>query len=159
MAVPQRHKKCGVVKSLIHDIIVGRDFPLFIELWNQVQTGLPGQPRGLGTLGIERPKSEGSDPEPPTTHTPNADIPIVNNEVAENVNLVDNVHVSGLKTELTSEGEVSSLQVMLGGMKRNFTHCRSRLRRMMRKLPLDQCTQTWMYPGVRLALLNSRILL
>ena len=105
-------QEVGVVKSLIHDIIVGRDCPLFLELWDQVQTGLPGE---LGTLSLEGTESGGSGPETSTTHPSNVEIPVGDNDVAENLSSNNSGPVSGLKTELNSEGgEVSPLQVMLG---------------------------------------------
>ena len=57
-----------------------------------------------------------SGPKTSTTHPSNVAIPVVDNDIAEDVSLDNNGPVSDLKTELTSEGgEVSPLQVMLGG--------------------------------------------
>ena len=98
-------QEVGVVKSLIHDIIVGRDCPLFLELWTQVQMGLPGE---LGTLDLEGTGSEGSEPETSPTYPSDMETPVTNNETAENANMEDNAPVPGLETELISEGGKSS---------------------------------------------------
>lgn len=36
-----------VVPNLIHDVVLGRDCPLFVELWEYVNQGLPEQPDSL----------------------------------------------------------------------------------------------------------------
>ena len=102
-------QEVGVVNSLIHDIIVGRDCPLFLELWNEVQMAPPGE---LGALGLEGTGSEGSGAE---IHPSDIEIPTIDNEVAGNANVEDNAPDPGLKPGLISEGgEVFPLQVMLG---------------------------------------------
>lgn len=63
-----------VVNSLIHDIIVGQDCPLFLELWKEVQNGLSGQPRELETLGLSGPNSEASGPKIRSTNLPNVEV-------------------------------------------------------------------------------------
>ena len=145
-------QEVGVVKNLIHDIIVGRDCPLFLELWDQVQTGLPGE---LGTLSLEGTESGGSGPETSTTHPSNVKIPVGDNDVAEILNSNNSGPMSGLKTELNSEGGKSPHYKSCWG---RMTRSSPRLRRVRGKRPQGQCIQTWMYPGVRLAPPSYRIL-
>lgn len=90
-------KEVGVVNSLDHEFIVGRDCSLFSELLNQVPSGLARQSKGLETMGPKGPQSGESDPEPPTTDPVGVNIPSVDNNG-------DSVSVSGLKSELTLEG-------------------------------------------------------
>lgn len=67
--------------------------------------------RKLGTPRLSGLNLKGSGPELPTTNTPN-----VSNNMANNVDVNDDVQVPGFKTQLTSdERGISPLQVMMRG--------------------------------------------
>uniref|UniRef100_A0A8C5PW96 Gypsy retrotransposon integrase-like protein 1 n=1 Tax=Leptobrachium leishanense TaxID=445787 RepID=A0A8C5PW96_9ANUR len=94
-------QEVGVVSTLIHDVIVGRDCPLFAELWCLAQTELP----------IELGNNSGSPP-------PNMTVDTVDEELlkcVQNKNVVTDVSVLAPQPELTpKEGESSPVPVMVG---------------------------------------------
>lgn len=104
-------QEVGVVKNLVHDVIIGRDCPLFAKLWGQGE--LPERSRDWGETSPSVPAVERNNPEMPNV-LENANDLVNGDESSADV--IKGVKMCGSQTYLNTEegGEPFPLQVMLG---------------------------------------------
>ena len=105
-------QEVGVVKNLVHDVIIGRDCPLFTKLWEQGE-----QFRDWGETSPPVPAAERDNPELPNVNMDpdeeNANDWVNGDE--SSVDTIEDIKICGPQTYQNPKGEEPSpLQVMLG---------------------------------------------
>lgn len=91
-------QEVGVVKNLVHDVIIGRDCPLFAKLWGQGE--LPERSRDWGETSPSVPAVERNNPEMPNV-LENANDLVNGDESSADV--IKGVKMCGSQTYLNTE--------------------------------------------------------